>query len=81
MHVSQLQKYFHDPSHMLTSEHLQLDENLSYEERPLKIMDKRDKVLRNQTIPLVEVLWTNHRVEEATWERELNMRKRFPQLF
>ncbi|KAA0054819.1 Chromo domain-containing protein [Cucumis melo var. makuwa] len=31
-------------------------------------------MLRNQGIPLVKVLWGNHRVEEATWEREDDMR-------
>ena len=31
-------------------------------------MDRKDKVLRNKTIPLVKVLWRNSKVEEATWE-------------
>ncbi|XP_057250721.1 uncharacterized protein LOC130591423 [Beta vulgaris subsp. vulgaris] len=52
-HVSQLRKYVHDPSHILTYEPLRIDEPLSYEERPVRILDKREKVLRNQVIPLV----------------------------
>lgn len=58
-----------------------VDENLSYEEKPLEIIDRREKVLRNQTIPLVKVLWTNHGSEEATWEKESDMRNRYPHLF
>ena len=34
-----------------------------------------------QTISLVKVLWRNHLVEEATWEREDQMRSQYPHLF
>ncbi|TYK23819.1 pol protein [Cucumis melo var. makuwa] len=39
------------------------------------------KMLRNREIPLVKALWRNHRVEEATWEREDDMKARYPELF
>lgn len=54
-HLSQLRKYIPDPTHVLIYEPVQVDENLSYEEKPLEILDRREKVLRNQTIPLVKV--------------------------
>ena len=66
---------------MLSYEDLALDENLSYEEQPVKILDIKDKVLRNKTIPLVKVLWGNSKVEEATWELESDMRSQHPELF
>lgn len=80
-HVSQLRKYISDPSHVLVQEPLQIDENLAYEEKPLRILDSRVKELRNSRIPLVKVLWSNHGVEEATWEKEDDMRARYPELF
>ncbi|XP_057250047.1 uncharacterized protein LOC130591137 [Beta vulgaris subsp. vulgaris] len=80
-HVSQLRKYVHDPSHVLSHEPLQLDETLSYEERPIRILDRREQVLRNQVIPLVKVLWSSQDSEEATWEKETDMKHRYPQLF
>ena len=80
-HVSQLRKYIHDPSHILAHEPLQIDEHLAFEERPLRILDTRVKQLRNSNIPLVKVLWSNHGVEEATWEKEIDMKARYPQLF
>lgn len=49
--------------------------------RPVQILDKKDKALRNKVIPLVKVLWRNHKVEEATWEREDEMRVKYPHLF
>ena len=80
-HVSQLKKYVHDPSHFLAHEPLQIDESLVYEERPISILYTRVKELRNLRIPLVKVLWSNHGVEEATWEQEADMRDRYPSLF
>ena len=39
------------------------------------------KELRNSRIPLVKVLWSNHGVEKATWEKEADMRDLYPSLF
>lgn len=80
-HVSMLQKYVSDPSHILSLEDVDLVENLVYEERPVQILDRKVKELRNKSIPLVKVLWRNHKVEEATWETEQDMQNRYPELF
>ena len=76
-----LKKYLHDPSHVPSYESLDVDPKLAYEERPVKILDRKDKVLRNKVVPLVKVLWCNQAVEEATWETEAGMRKKYPELF
>ncbi|XP_062114051.1 uncharacterized protein LOC133825072 [Humulus lupulus] len=55
-HVSMLRKYVLDSSHVLSHETLSLHEDLSYEENPIHILDKKDKVLRNKNIPLFKVL-------------------------
>ena len=80
-HVSMLRKYEPDPSHVLDWTDLEVDEDASYEERPVRVLDRRDQVLRGKTIPLVKVLWKHHGVEEATWERELEVREKYPDLF
>ena len=74
-------KYVHDPSHVLSYESLDVDPKLTYEERPVKILDRKDKVLCNKIVPLVKVLWCNHVVKEAIWETEEDMRKKYPELF
>ncbi|KAA0055516.1 pol protein [Cucumis melo var. makuwa] len=73
-HVSMLRKYVPDPSHVVDYKPLEIDENLSYTEQPVEVLAREVKMLRNREIPLVKVLWRNHRVEEATWEREDDMR-------
>ncbi|KAL0560387.1 hypothetical protein IC582_000791 [Cucumis melo] len=80
-HISMLRKYVTDPSHVVDYEPLEIDENLSYAEQRVKIFAKEVKMLRNREIPLVKVLWRNHKVEEATWERKHDMRALYPELF
>ena len=37
--------------------------------------------MRTKKIPLVKVLWRHHGFEEATWELEDEMQKKYPELF
>ncbi|XP_028120060.1 uncharacterized protein LOC114317522 [Camellia sinensis] len=55
-HVSMLRRYLRDPEHIVDYENLEVQENLSYEEQPVQILDHHNQVLRNKTIPLVKVL-------------------------
>ena len=80
-HVSMLRRYRSDPSHILQTQPIELKDDLSYEEEPVAIVARETKVLRNKTIPLVKVLWKHHGSEEATWEREEDMRNQYPHLF
>ena len=80
-HVSMLRKYVPDPSHVIQVEPLEINQDVSYVEEPVAILDRQDKVLRNKVISLVKVLWRNHAVEEATWETEDLMRNQYPFLF
>ena len=41
-HVSILCKYIHDPTHIISYEDLEFQLNLSYEERPIKILDQKE---------------------------------------
>ena len=80
-HVSILKKYLHDPSYVLSYKSLDIDPKLTYEERLVKILDRKDKVLWNKIVSLFKVLWCNQVVQEATWETEEDVRKRYLELF
>ncbi|XP_077251826.1 uncharacterized protein LOC143891059 [Tasmannia lanceolata] len=54
-HVSMLRKYISDPNHVIELEPLNLREDLSFEEQPVRIVDCKDQVLRRRTIPYVKV--------------------------
>ena len=76
-----VRKYEPDPSHILEYELVDLRQDLTYIEHPVRILDKKEKTLRNKKIPLVKVLWQDHLGEEATWEREDEMKSKYPFLF
>ena len=80
-HVSMLRRYRSDPSHVVYSETIELRPYLTYEEEPVEILAREVKELRNKKIPLVKVLWRNHKTEEATWESEEMTWQQYPQLF
>ena len=65
-HIPMLRKYTPDPTHEIEHETLSLREDLSYEEKPSKILARDTRRLHNKVIPLVKVSWGNHREEEAT---------------
>nr|CAD1836345.1 unnamed protein product [Ananas comosus var. bracteatus] len=69
-HVSALRRYVFDPSHVIDFTPLEIGEDLRYEERPLRILARETKKLRNRVIPYVKVQWSNHEEREATWEPE-----------
>ena len=80
-HVSMLQKYVQDPSHVIRYDEIQVKSNSTYVERPLRIIDEKEQVLRTRTIRWVKLLWDHHRLEEATWELEDEVAKHYPELF
>ena len=54
--------------------------SLSYEEKPVRVLDQKDKVLRTKTIRYVKMLW-NEQTGKATWELKDEMKKKYPELF
>ena len=54
-HVSSLRKYVYDASHVVEIEPIHLDENLAYDEYPIRIVDTMDKVLHRAIVKLVKV--------------------------
>ena len=68
-------------SHIIEYETVEIQPDLSYEEKPVEIFDRKGQTLRNKTISLVRVLWKNQQIEESTWELETKMREKYPYLF
>ena len=60
---------------------VELNEDLSYEEYPVAVVDRQVRQLRTKDILMVKVLWSHHSVEDCTWEIEAEMRKTYPYLF
>ena len=52
-HESMLRRYHSDVSHIIEYETVEIQPDLSYEEKPVKILDRKEQALRNKTISLV----------------------------
>ena len=79
-HVSQLRKCLRVPEKVIDIEELQLVPDLVYSEQPIKIVDFKTRVTRNQTSNFYKVQWSNHSKREATWETEEFLKSKYPEL-
>ena len=70
-----LQKYVPNLSHVVEYQPLDIQPNLTYEEKLIRVLDRKEQVLRNKVIPYVKILWRNGGLEESTWESEAFMRR------
>jgi hypothetical protein len=80
-HVSQLKKCLRVPEEQLPMEELEAKEDLSYQEYPIKILEISERVTRNKKIKMCKVQWSHHTEEEATWEREEELKAESPSFF
>ncbi|WVZ63317.1 hypothetical protein U9M48_012958 [Paspalum notatum var. saurae] len=69
-YVSQLKKCLRVPEKVIDTSQMQIQPNLTYEEKPIKILDQKQRSTRGRTINFYKVQWSNHSEEEATWEQE-----------
>ena len=85
-HTSQLRKCLEVPDKsdvFQNIDHLSIDLNqdLTYREAPIKILDEDVRLTRRRKIKFYKVQLSNHSEEEATWDREDYLRSEFPSHF
>jgi hypothetical protein len=80
-HVSHLKKCLRVPEEQLPTEDLKVQEDLTYIEKPTQILETVDRVTRRSTIRMCKVKWGHNSEVEATWEREDDLKAKYPELF
>ena len=80
-HISQLKKCLRVPEEQLQEDELNVQDDLTYTEYPVQILETAEKTTRNRVIKMCKVKWSHHTAEEATWEREDDLRADYPELF
>ena len=85
-HVSQLKKCHPDMMDVplrdtVSLDEVQLENDLTYEEKPIRIIERAERFTRTKMVKFCKVQWSHHTEEEATWEREDDLRKDHPHLF
>jgi hypothetical protein len=69
------------PEEQIPMEDLNAKEDLSYQEYPVKILETPERVTRNKRIKMCNVWCSDLTEEEATWEREEELKAEFPSFF
>jgi hypothetical protein len=80
-HVSQLRKCLQAPESHIEEEAVQIQKDLQYREKPVKILDSAVRKTRTSEVKLCKVQWSREGEEEATWESEDSLRREYPYLF
>jgi hypothetical protein len=80
-HVSQLRKCLQVPENHIEAESIQIQKDLQYREKPVKILDSAVRRTRTSEVRLCKVQWSREGEEEATWESEDSLRREYPYLF
>jgi hypothetical protein len=80
-HVSQLKKCLRAPEEQLPIEELDLGGDLTYNEKPIKILDTTERVTHSKVIKMCKVQWSHHTEDEATWQHEEELRADYLELF
>jgi hypothetical protein len=58
-HVSMLRKFLWDPDHQIKLEPIAVQQDLTLECRPVRILESSEHVMRRRSIKYAKVLWTN----------------------
>ena len=80
-HVSNLKRCLSDDTLVVLLDEIKFNTKLNFVEEPVEIMDREVKRLKQSRIPIVKVRWNSLRGPEFTWEREDQMKEKYPQLF
>ena len=79
-HISQLRKCISPPHKQTDHMDLELSPELTYKEKPLRILEESERRTMNKVIKFYRVQWDRHSEDEATWEREDTLREKYPYL-
>jgi hypothetical protein len=69
------------PEEQLPMEDLDAKGDLSYQEYPIKILETSERVIRNKKVKMCKMQWSHDTEEEATWEREEELKAEFSSFF
>ncbi|GKE96992.1 putative reverse transcriptase domain-containing protein, partial [Tanacetum coccineum] len=80
-HVSNLKKCLAEGDVGVPIDEIQLDDKLRMIKEPVEVVDRVVKRFKQSRIPIDKVCWNSKRGLEFTWEREDQIKKKYPNLF
>nr|GEZ05805.1 putative reverse transcriptase domain-containing protein [Tanacetum cinerariifolium] len=80
-HMANHKKHLADPTLQVPLDEFRVEDKLNFVEEPVKIMEREFKKLKRSRISIVKVRWNSKRDPKFTWEREDQMKRKYPHLF
>ncbi|GJW83288.1 putative reverse transcriptase domain-containing protein [Tanacetum coccineum] len=80
-YVSNIKKCLADLTLQVPLDEIRVDAKLNFVEDPVEIFEREFKKLKRSRIAIVKVRWNSKRGPEFTWEREDQMKLKYPHLF
>jgi hypothetical protein len=78
-HVTQLKKGMPVPENeVITEANAWIEPDFSLIEHPLRVLDRKERKTRRQTVRMYKIQWSHHTEEEATWETEEYLNTKYP---
>ena len=66
------------PEEAIEPASVKIQSDLTYEERPIRVLEEIERVTHSKVIKFYKVIWNNHSEQGATWEREDYLRQVYP---
>ena len=80
-HVSQLRKCLRVPDEAIEPTNIKIQLDLTYEEKPIWVLEEMERVTQNKVIKFYKVVWNNHNEQDSMWEREDYLREVYPTFY
>ena len=81
-HVSQLKKCLRVPEERVPLGDIKLESNLTFEEKPVWVIDTHERVTRSRVVKFYKVMWSKQDSErDATWEGEDYLREGYKEFY
>ena len=80
-HVSQLKKCLRIPDEAIEPANIKLQLDLTYEEKPIQVLEEMERVTRSKVIKFYKVVWNNLGEQDAMCEREDYLREVYPAFY
>jgi hypothetical protein len=65
----------------MSLEELTVKSDFTYQEYLVRMLETTERVTGSWIVRMYKVQWNRYTEEEATWERQEDLRKSYPQLF
>ena len=69
------------PDEAIEPTNIKLQSDLTYKEKPIRVLEEMESVTRSKVIKFHKVVWNNHSEQDATWEREDYLREVYPAFY